>query len=637
MSQNDSSLMSQSDVSNNPHRSGFDLGNKHAFTAKVGELLPVYSKFIMPGDRVQGSIKHYTRTSPLNSDAFVTIKENFDVFVVPLRLLWKSFQQSITMLKDNSVQAASFTSAVEVGTEFPWMPVDAFFKSAAEVDHTVLGNLQGSEVGLGEVRKNYFGFERWRLAAKLWSYIGNGDISEKALNDFAAGSSSGHYYRENSPVNLFKLCAYNKIYNDFFRLSQWEESQSFNYNMDYSHGGNIFSDGLPAPTDPYWESNTMFDMKYDNYSKDMFLGVVPKQQYGDSATVDVDTQILNLSGSVSFNPEDIVLPVRAGVSSSDPQIKIKEGSAPDPDGGTQATLKPVSAPHDSSLAAVGTTPQLDTQIKLLSAKAKSEYSVLNLRMQQFVQKYKEIAQSGDTDIFSQIEKHFGVKMNRDIAGLCRWIGGNTTNIAIQPIINNNLADEESATNIKGFATGDGSFEFQFDNPNEEYGVLMVIYHAKPYVDYALTAQDPESLITDATDFAIPEFDSIGLQGVPFSWLDNSTELSEAVQIPYSENIGFAPRYVQFKTSTDKISGAFRSSLRNWVAPYSSDYLKGLFIKAGSQYDFMMNYNFFKVNPSMLDTVFNVRADSTVETDQLRVNAYIDVKMSRPLDFDGMPY
>ena len=36
------SYTGMSNLQNHPHRSGFDIGRKNAFTAKVGELLPVY-------------------------------------------------------------------------------------------------------------------------------------------------------------------------------------------------------------------------------------------------------------------------------------------------------------------------------------------------------------------------------------------------------------------------------------------------------------------------------------------------------------------------------------------------------------------------------------------------------------------
>ena len=44
-------LFSFGDVKNHPRRSGFDLSQKKAFTAKAGELLPVYWDICLPGDK----------------------------------------------------------------------------------------------------------------------------------------------------------------------------------------------------------------------------------------------------------------------------------------------------------------------------------------------------------------------------------------------------------------------------------------------------------------------------------------------------------------------------------------------------------------------------------------------------------
>ena len=45
------SYTGMSNLQNHPHRSGFDIGRKNAFTAKIGELLPVYWDISMPGDK----------------------------------------------------------------------------------------------------------------------------------------------------------------------------------------------------------------------------------------------------------------------------------------------------------------------------------------------------------------------------------------------------------------------------------------------------------------------------------------------------------------------------------------------------------------------------------------------------------
>ena len=52
---------------------------------------------------------------------------------------------------------------------------------------------------------------------------------------------------------------------------------------------------------------------------------------------------------------------------------------------------------------------------------------------------------------------------------------------------------------------------------------------------------------------------------------------------------------------------------------------------------VLNYKFFKVNPSVLDPIFGVAADSTWDTDQLLVNSYIGCYVARNLSRDGVPY
>lgn len=42
-----SNIMSMVNVRNKPHRDGFDLSRKNAFTAKLGELLPVLTEDVI--------------------------------------------------------------------------------------------------------------------------------------------------------------------------------------------------------------------------------------------------------------------------------------------------------------------------------------------------------------------------------------------------------------------------------------------------------------------------------------------------------------------------------------------------------------------------------------------------------------
>ena len=55
---------------NKPSRDGYDMNKTNRFTAKAGEILPVYSKLVMKGDTWEGNVKFITNTRPLNSDAY---------------------------------------------------------------------------------------------------------------------------------------------------------------------------------------------------------------------------------------------------------------------------------------------------------------------------------------------------------------------------------------------------------------------------------------------------------------------------------------------------------------------------------------------------------------------------------------
>ena len=47
----------------------------------------------------------------------------------------------------------------------------------------------------------------------------------------------------------------------------------------------LFS-SIPVNSDAYWNNNTMFDLEYCNWNKDIFMGVLPDTQFGDVATID---------------------------------------------------------------------------------------------------------------------------------------------------------------------------------------------------------------------------------------------------------------------------------------------------------------------------------------------------------------
>ena len=263
----------------------------------------------------------------------------------------------------------------------------------------------------------------------------------------------------------------------------------------------------------------------------------------------------------------------------------------------------------------------------------SNLYVLALRQAEALQKWKEISQSGRQDYRTQMQKHFNVTPSEAMADHCQYVGGWTANVDINEVVNTNLSTVDDQPDIrgKGVSTGNGGVSFDC----REHGLLMVIYHNYPLLDYVCNGYHRLNVKTNFTDYAIPEFDSVGMQQVllgEFGYLLNSEEPAPDI------SLGYVPRYAEYKTRYDEVHGAFSSSLQNWVAPLTkmwfSAYQNAVVERYGS---FKIVSEFFKVNPSILDNLFGVNANASVDTDQFLVNCFFDIKAVRNLDYNGLPY
>lgn len=169
---------------------------------------------------------------------------------------------------------------------------------------------------------------------------------------------------------------------------------------------------------------------------------------------------------------------------------------------------------------------------------------------------------------------------------------------------------------------------------------MAIYHVVPLLDYVITGQPQDLLYTNTADLPLPEFDSIGMQSLHFGRFFNY-KTSAFGSDPTDSVMGYTPRFIDLKTDYDEVYGAFRSTLKSWVAPLNPEYLSkwvsSTILPGESTPVYSLNYGFFKVNPSVLDSIFKVKVDSSMDTDQFLSSLYLDVKAVRNFDYDGMPY
>ena len=574
-------IMSMKSIRNKPSRNGFDLSLKKNFTAKAGELLPVMVKEVLPGDTFKINLKSFTRTQPVNTAAFARIREYYDFFFVPYDLLWNKSNTVLTQMYDNPQHAVSLdpTQNFVLNGEMP-------YTASSEIATYI--NILSTGSTFSDYKSNYFGYDRATCSVKLLEYLGYGNYES-----FLTNSWDSSPLMANLNHNIFGLLAYQKIYSDFYRDSQWERISPSTFNVDYMDGSQML---VNFASESFFKNYNFFDLRYCNWQKDLFHGVLPHQQYGDTAVASITP---NVTGKLTLSNFSTV------------------GTSPTTASGT----------------ATKNLPAFDTV---------GDLSILVLRQAEFLQKWKEITQSGNKDYKDQLEKHWGVSVGDGFSELCTYLGGVSSSIDINEVVNTNITGS-AAADIAGKGVGVANGEINF-NSNGRYGLIMCIYHCLPLLDYTTDMLDPAFLKVNATDYAIPEFDRVGMQSMPLVQLMNPLQsFANASGLV----LGYVPRYIDYKTSVDQSVGGFKRTLNSWVISYGNESVKNQVtlpadappVEPSEPVPSVapMNFTFFKVNPNCLNPIFAVNVNSSIDTDQFLCSSFFDIKSVRNLDTDGLPY
>lgn len=563
------------------HRSSFDLSSKKLFTAKVGEILPCYWQIAIPGTKYRISSDWFTRTVPVNTAAYTRIKEYYDFYAVPLRLISRALPQAFTQMTDYMTSAASSTANTSALTSVPSISqniFNIFLQTANAGDQTNTRDDAGLPIVYG--------------SCKLLDLLGYGSmidskntgkaaITKKYLGVDALGDADNPLvYQTSQTVNVLPLLAYQKIYYDFFSNSQWEKHKAYAYNVDYWSGTGY----IPLVTG-------MVQLRYANYPKDYFMGMLPSSQYGSVALLP--------SIYRSDLPSSYVVAAGAG------------------------TPAQVSNPLS--------TTSLQTENSATSNRTvvlNSDLSALSLRATEYLQRWKEVVQFSSKDYSDQMAAQFGIKAPEYMGNHAHYIGGWSSVININEVVNTNLDSDSSQASIAGKGVSSNSGHTITYDCGAEHQVIMCVYHAVPMLDWNLTGQNPQLTVTAISDFPQPAFDQLGMQAVPALNLQNNPGRN------VSGSLGYNLRYWQWKSNIDTVHAGFRAgaAYQSWSAP-----LDGwqVLTSAGA-----WSYQSMKVRPQQLNPIFIPQVDAancSVAFDQLLCNVNFQVYAVQNLDRNGLPY
>lgn len=654
---NRSNIMGLHGLKNKTSKNSFDLSHRNLFTAKVGELIPCSVFELNPGDTINLDTSYFTRTAPLDSAAYTRLRENVQFFFVPYSQLWKYFDSQVMNMTstpngaDISRVASGLTSNSKITTQMPFVQYKALHEELTNQANAGIDSL-GTTAGLDKSLLNN-GEYRWSCSAKLLQMLGYGNFPEQ---NFGISKGQSHYKLDsfnlgpdlpsvpanfyNLNLSIFRLLAYHKVCNDHYTYRQWQPYNAYLCNVDYlvpdKSGSLDISSLLPWKNNLSGKDNlTLLDMRFSNLPLDYFNGVLPTPQFGSESVVNLNlghasgsASIVGSTGSdvgrwfqANLNP----IPSKQSVIGS----RLEDGSlSVFPDDSNQIIK------HTHTFSG---TASVDTSLS-------GSLSIAALRQATALQKYKEIQLANDSDFVSQIEAHFGVTPKHSDT-VSYFLGGASSMIDINPQVNSNLADWSQSNAIKAAPLGQGHGKIKFTA--DTYGIVLGIYRCVPVLDYAHVGVDRTLLKTDASDFVIPELDSIGMQQsilgeimMP-SYHDGSVGLiaGQGHYVRPTDSFGYAPRYSEYKTSFDRFNGEFCYSLSNWVTGLDLKRLFNMTYGQISSNDFskILAPELFNCRPDLVKSIFLNQETLLTSDDNLFVGLVNMAYVIRRLSRYGLPY
>ena len=611
-------------------RNVFDLSQRHIFSAKAGQIIPVACVDTVPGDKFELDLVNIARTMPLNTAAFTRMKQSFDWVFVPYRSLWSRFNEFIAQRNDPR-SALYGTNSMDNPNMTP-----------CYVPNIKLGDIH-TILSLNSSETDIMGFSKKENALRLMDMLGYGDFTHADVSQWT----------DDTAVNLWRMLAYQKACCQFYRDSVHDPLEdAFAFNVDDVQGTSVANSNIwsirGTSSDNKKAMIEMMSLRYRPWKKDIVTGTMPTMQYGAVSAVPLSQSMV---GSSTIPYADTSYEPNWKYMSYDEKYYPSRIYAQDEEGASSSTyLGAVHADNDGSNTLGNVTVVNATEYSKLAmvrtghshpngtatfASGTTLFDVIALRKAEAIQKWKERTLRAGFHTDKQFEAHYGVSADEDGRWCADFIGSVDSYINIDEVLttaNNNAV--EGGTNVnnqvgdiagKGVGvTNGGKLHFE----TNQFGVLMCLWSCTPEADYSSYGLDQNNTLIERFDYFTSEFENLGLQAVPqsiYNQFDGAT----------AQVIGYGPRYWNYKTALDKVHGEFNymrdgvnaGSLYDWATPRrdltASDDLPTI----GAYY----------VNPKILDSIFAVACDSTQATDQFLVNVQLSIKAIRGMSVIGLPY
>lgn len=579
-------------------KTAFDLSFENKLSCNMGQLVPVFCKEVLPGDKWRAQTTTLIRFSPLRSPIMQSIDAYVHYFFVPNRLLMpqKDWETFITGGKTGEETA-----------QLPYMSLDDLVVTNGEV-----GSLA-----------DYLGYPVNQ------TYIAGSGVQNIDLE--------GNTLR----VSTLPLRAYQLIWQEYYR--------------DQNLTDEIFDFQNASPNDggvqETYDLDDLLTLRNRCWKKDYFTSALPFVQRGQPAslnvTVDNDgvTEGINSLGtslsSVYTVPTDIYTPGTqllhdyAGMRSyiqtylEDLGCTDIEFLSSDSDFGNNSSDKPTTTFRYRYRQPGVDTPTeryfvAPTQLRpnhthdIDFASSSSSITINDIRRAESLQQWLERNARGGARYIEQILSHFGVVSSDARLQRPEYLGGGRQPINVSEVLQTSQTQMEDGEikgtpqgNMAGHAISAGQ-TISFKRKFEEHGFIIGIMSVMPHASYSQGC--PKSLTRfDKLDYAFPEFAHLGEQPIKGRELYlNGTDQG-------NDDFGYQSVYADYKFSNDEVHGDFKTNLNYW-------HMGRIFANKPS-----LNASFVTANPT-----HRIFAVESPDVQKLWCELYHNVQAVRPLPKYGTP-
>lgn len=489
-------------------RNGFDMSYSSYFTAPIGALQPCYVQEVDAGDYLNLTLANMTRTMPVNTAAFPSFKENVDFYFVPYRLIWKWFDNFLVQVDDTVTSLTPFGNGNKIPSSVPKLSAGAIstaFDSAAPTDIDIHGFRLAD------------GYER------LLDLLGFSTSNKSAVS---AVKYWDNMTKLPTPTwfNPFRLAAYQRIFFDYYRNTDYTPIDAPAFNLDDLKGGDEVTSA---------RFKKMATLRYVQWRKDRLTSVKPSSlrammSFGDTYPKNVDG-LNHFNNIESFNNHTL-MDVGSGLSAQELRAMLAVDKV--------------------------------ARVTMLSGKTYEEQMKAHFGVTPDNCDYCSTRYLGSFDSQLNIGEVTATASGADTQGSDNVLG---------QLAGKGLSIGKTNRPIRG----------EFNEP----GIVMGLHYVLPYSEYDSNRIDDFCKKLVRNDYFQPEYDNLGMQ--PLFGYSRGIDVTFGGGNEMNNVIGFQGRYLEYKTRIDEVHSEFQSgrSLSAWNIPRNAQLAPG---SMTSERDFYVN-------------------------------------------------